>query len=69
MFVLVMIIGKFDLEMFQLEINYIGVYVIYCVKELEECLWSIGVCVYVVDIIDEVLLCFGFDLQEVQVNY
>tara|TARA_B100000965_G_scaffold324684_2_gene286723 strand:- start:18559 stop:21081 length:2523 start_codon:yes stop_codon:yes gene_type:complete len=61
--------GKPDLEMLQSEINYIGVYAIHRAKELEERLWSIGACVHAVDITDEVLLRFGFDLQEVQANY
>lgn len=61
--------GKPDLEMLQSEINYIGVYAIHRAKELEERLWSIGACIHAVDVTDQVLLRYGFDLTEINANH
>ncbi len=61
--------GRPDLELLQSEFNYVSVYAIHRAKELEEQLWSIGAMGNLIDITDEVMYRYGFDIQRVRDNY
>lgn len=51
-----------------MEINYVIMYVMYWVCELEKKMWSIVVCFYLVDVIDEVFIRYGFIVEDIMVN-
>ena len=60
--------GKPDLSMLQTEINYVTMYAMHKAKELEKKMWSMAACSHLVDVTDEVLLRYGFSLDEITEN-
>ncbi|MFC3094758.1 PilZ domain-containing protein [Alteromonas sediminis] len=59
---------KPDMELLQLEMNYISMYALHRAKELEEQLWATAGCVFVHDITDEVLMRYQYSASVVAKN-
>jgi hypothetical protein len=60
--------GKPDLSMLQTEINYVTMYALHKAKELEKKMWSMAACSHLIDVTDEVLLRYGFSLDDITAN-
>jgi hypothetical protein len=60
--------GKPDLSMLQTEINYVTMYAMHKAKELEKKMWSMAACSHLIDVTDEVLLRYGFSLDDITAN-
>lgn len=60
--------GKPDLSMLQTEINYVTMYAMHKAKELEKKMWSTAACSHLIDVTDEVLLRYGFSLDDITAN-
>ena len=66
--VMVTTTGKPDLSMLQTEISYVSMYAVHRARELEKQLWSIAACAHLVDVTDEVLVRYGFDVDTIAAN-
>ena len=60
--------GKPDMSMLQTEINYVTMYAMHRARELEKKMWSIAACSHLVDVTDEVLIRYGFTMEDITAN-
>ncbi|QDG35495.1 PilZ domain-containing protein [Alteromonas mediterranea] len=60
--------GKPDMSMLQTEINYVTMYAMHRARELEKKMWSITACSHLVDVTDEVLIRYGFTMEDITAN-
>ncbi|MEC9165383.1 MAG: PilZ domain-containing protein, partial [Pseudomonadota bacterium] len=60
--------GKPDMTMLQTEINYVTMYAMHRARELEKKMWSIAACSHLVDVTDEVLIRYGFTVEDITAN-
>jgi hypothetical protein len=60
--------GKPDMTMLQTEINYVTMYAMHRARELEKQMWSIAACSHLIDVTDEVLVRYGFSVEDVTAN-
>lgn len=59
---------KPDLELLQLEMNYVSMYALHRAKELEQALWARAGCVHLIDISDEVLVRYDYRSDIIKKN-
>tara|TARA_B100000749_G_C18440530_1_gene471976 strand:- start:1261 stop:2853 length:1593 start_codon:yes stop_codon:yes gene_type:complete len=60
--------GKPDMTMLQTEINYVTMYAMHRARELEKKMWSIAACSHLIDVTDEVLIRYGFTMEDITAN-
>jgi hypothetical protein len=60
--------GKPDMTMLQTEINYVTMYAMHRARELEKKMCSIAACSHLVDVTDEVLIRYGFTVEDITAN-
>ena len=60
--------GKPDMSMLQTEINYVTMYAMHRARELEKKMWSVAACSHLVDVTDEVLIRYGFTMEDITAN-
>ncbi|MEM7421355.1 MAG: PilZ domain-containing protein [Pseudomonadota bacterium] len=60
--------GKPDMTMLQTEINYVTMYAMHRARDLEKQMWSIAACSHLIDVTDEVLIRYGFSIEDVTAN-
>ena len=60
--------GKPDMTMLETEINYVTMYAMHRARELEKKMWSIAACSHLVDVTDEVLIRYGFTVEDITAN-
>ena len=60
--------GKPDMTMLQTEVNYVTMYAMHRARELEKKMWSIAACSHLVDVTDEVLIRYGFTVEDITAN-
>ncbi|WP_334021231.1 PilZ domain-containing protein [Alteromonas sp. S015] len=60
--------GKPDMTMLQTEINYVTMYAMHRARELEKTMWSIAACSHLIDVTDEVLIRYGFAMEDITAN-
>jgi hypothetical protein len=57
-----------EMDMLQLEMNYVSMYALHRAKALEENLWSISGCVHLYDITNEMMLRYGYKPSVIEQN-
>jgi hypothetical protein len=60
--------GKPDMTMLQTEINYVTMYAMHRARDLEKQMWNIAACSHLIDVTDEVLIRYGFSIEDVTAN-
>ena len=60
--------GKPDMTMLQTEFNYVTMYAVHRARELEKKMWAMAACSHLIDVTDEVLIRYGFNIEDITAN-